>query len=175
MRAAYSEMLRRIQQEGLYQAGQQQRWRAEQLAERRLGPPEDAPEEALEDTPEGALEDAPEDAPEEASAGEGPPEASGTGPQRGEASKTQKPRAGRGWTSEDVVECRGCWYWRMLDYTLDIRACWYPLLENRLRPCLPADCYRKPGTPYRPCDPQGADREAGQGAAQNHEEEEGSD
>lgn len=150
MQAAYSEMLRRIQQEGLYQAGEQQRWRAEQLAARRLGPP-------------------PDSVPEAVPGGEGqPPE---TEMQQG----AEKPRAGKGWTSEDVVECRGCWYWRMLDYTLGIRACWYPLLEDRLRPCLPADCYRKPGTPYRSCEEQEPDREAGQGEAEVQDEQEGSD
>lgn len=66
-----------------------------------------------------------------------------------------------GWTDEDVVECRGCWYWRTLDYTLGLEACWYPLLENRLRPCRPADCYRRPGTPYRPCGPEGQPAGAG--------------
>lgn len=69
-----------------------------------------------------------------------------------------------GWTDEDVVECRGCWYWRTLDYTLGLEACWYPLLEDRLRPCRPADCYRRPGTPYRPCGPEGQPAGAGQKA-----------
>lgn len=152
MRAAYSEMLRRIQQEGLYQAEEQQRWRAGQLAGRRLKPPDSAPE----DAPGGQ-----------------PPETSGTGPKEERPQETRQPRAGRGWTSEDVVECWGCWYWRMLDYTLGIRACWYPLLEDRLRPCLPADCYRKPGTPYRPCDRQEPEKGAGQGAAEKQNEQEG--
>ena len=69
-----------------------------------------------------------------------------------------------GWTDGDVVECRGCWYWRTLDYTLGLEACWYPLLEDRLRPCRPADCYRRPGTPYRPCGPEGQPAGAGQKA-----------
>lgn len=66
-----------------------------------------------------------------------------------------------GWTDGDVVECRGCWYWRTLDCILGLEACWYPLLEDRLRPCRPADCYRRPGTPYRPCGPEGQPAGAG--------------
>lgn len=159
MRAAYSEMLRRIQQEGLYRAQEQQRWQAQRLAECRM-----------EDAPDGAVEKTGETPPGEALPGErpgaGPEEMPGTAPGRAGAEPGKAPQkapdaqqgapqtqAGKGWTDKDLVECRGCWYWRMLDYTLDLRACWYPLLEDRLRPCRPADCYRKPGTPYRPGDP----------------------
>lgn len=73
------------------------------------------------------------------------------------ANPAARPQSARpaGWSDEEVVECRGCWYWRMLDATLGIWACWYPLIEDRLRPCRPADCYRHAGTPYRPCDASG--------------------
>ncbi len=72
-----------------------------------------------------------------------------------------------GWADEDVVECRGCLYWRTLDYILGVKACWYPLMENRLRPCRPADCYRRPGTPYRPCNAQGRPPDEEPGAAED--------
>lgn len=75
------------------------------------------------------------------------------GPAR-EAAGPQEPqkdkRAPASWSDKDVVACKGCWYWRTLDYTMGIKACWYPLLEDKLRPCRPADCYRRSGTPYRP-------------------------
>lgn len=95
---------------------------------------------------------------------------------RRRGAKRSAPGAGRqsarpaGWTDEDVVECRGCWYWRVLDATLGIWACWYPLLEDRLRPCRPADCYRHSGTPYRPCDAAGRPLEQGPCAARRKEQ-----
>ena len=54
--------------------------------------------------------------------------------------------ARRGWSSADIVQCVGCYYWyRMGDYG---NVCNYPLVKNRLRPCLPGDCYKHRNTPY---------------------------
>ena len=144
MRAAYSEMLRRIQLEGLYRAEEQEAWRAGRGRERAPDcPPGNLTDRADQAEPPGSPEP-------RGACPEGPPQ-SGTAPREG--AKPGPARPARGWSGEDVVECTGCWYWRTLDYTLGLKACWYPLLEDRLRPCLPADCYRRPGTPYRPCDP----------------------
>ena len=121
MSAGYGETLRRRQFEGLCAAEEQRIWRAGRPVARGSTGTDDA----------GWENAAPDSA-----AWEGTPR--------------EQPPQKRPWGGGDVVECRGCWYWRTLDYTMGIKACWYPLLEDKLRPCRPADCYRKPGTPYRP-------------------------
>ena len=56
-------------------------------------------------------------------------------------------RSSNGWIDADIVECRGCTYWRKLGCYA--HACHYPIDTGRLRPCRPQDCYKHKGTPYR--------------------------
>lgn len=150
MEKSYGEQLRAAQLAGLCAAEQARQWRAECLADA-PGPEEGWPWPVEEPAIPGA-----------AAGGRQGGKARRRRPQkRRRKAKRDVLGDGRqgthpaGWSDEDVVECHGCWYWRMLDATLGIWACWYPLIEDQLRPCRPADCYRHPDTPYRPCDASG--------------------
>lgn len=130
MQEGYSEALRRSQREGLRAAEERRLARQEML----IAPDSPGPER---DSPGGAGE-----AQEEAPAGTG---------RQGAAAPSKPAR----WTDADVIVCRTCRYWQPLDEVIPLMACCYPLIEGRLRPCRPADCYLHEGTPYRPLAPAG--------------------
>lgn len=160
MQETYSEVLRRSQREGLRAAEEQRLARQAMLAAQAGAMPAG-------DGPGGAREAQPPDAAGEAQeadaanaagaagiagiAGAGQGTAAGQTSEagQGEDAAQRPPRPAR-WTDADVIACRTCHYWRPLDEIIPLMACCYPLIEGKLRPCRPADCYLHEGTPYRP-------------------------
>lgn len=163
MQETYSEVLRRSQREGLRAAEEQRLARQAMLAARAGAMPAG-------DGPGGAREAQPPDAAGEAreadaanaagaagiagiagiaGAGQGTAAGQTSEAGQGEDAAQRPPRPAR-WADADVVACRTCHYWRPLDEIIPLMACCYPLIEGKLRPCRPADCYLHEGTPYRP-------------------------
>lgn len=62
--------------------------------------------------------------------------------------KRRKPREKQQKPKSEVVNCKGCFYWRNM--YVGANACHYPIETNQLRPMPAADCYKHDGTPYRP-------------------------
>ena len=50
----------------------------------------------------------------------------------------------------EVVNCRGCIYWRTLNHSRHWLACHYGIDTPYCRNIAPKDCYKHAGTPYQP-------------------------
>lgn len=51
---------------------------------------------------------------------------------------------------DTVVKCEGCHYYRQIVESTKIWCCNYCLDTGKLRGIPPIDCYKRPGTPYKP-------------------------